>query len=36
MAGATAERQEQGLIDAIKAAVKANAGNPITIVTAKL
>lgn len=35
MAGESNERQEQGLVDAIKAAVKANKGNPITLVTDK-
>jgi uncharacterized protein YbcI len=31
MAGASAERQEQGVIDGIKKAIKANAGNPVTV-----
>jgi hypothetical protein len=34
MAGASAERQEMGLIKKINAAVKANKGNPITLVSA--
>lgn len=36
MAGETSERQEQGLVDAILGAVKANKGNPITIVAGKI
>jgi hypothetical protein len=35
MAGASAERQETGLVNAIKAAVKANKGNPITVIAGK-
>lgn len=31
MAGASAERQEQGVIDGIKKAVKANSGNAVTV-----
>lgn len=32
MAGASAERQETGVVDAVKSAIKKNKGNPITIV----
>jgi hypothetical protein len=35
MAGAAAERQETGLVNAIKAAVRANKGNPITVIAGK-
>jgi hypothetical protein len=35
MAGASAERQESGVVNAIKLAVKANKGNPITIIAGK-
>ena len=35
MAGVSAERQEQGLVNAIKGAVKSNQGNPITLVVGK-
>ena len=35
MAGASAERQEQGVIDAITKAVKANKNNPVTVVAGK-
>jgi len=31
MAGASAERQEQGLVDGIKGAIKKNQGNPVTV-----
>ena len=31
MAGTTAERQERGVIDGIKKAVKANSNNPVTV-----
>lgn len=31
MAGASAERQEQGFIDGIKSAIKKNQGNPVTV-----
>ena len=35
MAGTTAERQEQGLVDSIKNAVKKNKNNPVTLVAGK-
>jgi len=35
MAGASAERQETGVVNAIKLAVKTNKGNPITIIAGK-
>lgn len=35
MAGASAERQETGVVDAIKKAVKANGKNPITLVAGR-
>jgi len=36
MAGASAERQENGLVDAVKKAVKANQNNPVTFVAGKV
>lgn len=36
MAGASAERQENGLIEAVKKAVKANQNNPVTFVAGKV
>ena len=36
MAGTTAERQEQGLVDSIKNAVKKNKDNPVTLVAGKI
>lgn len=35
MAGAAAERQESGFVRAVRAAVKRNAGNPITLIAGK-
>ena len=35
MAGASAERQEQGVIDAITFAIKANGNNPVTVVAGR-
>ena len=35
MAGAAAERQESGFVKAVRAAVKRNAGNPITLIAGK-
>ena len=35
MAGASAERQETGVVNAINAAVKKNKGNPVTVVAGK-
>jgi len=35
MAGASAERQEQGVIDAITDAIKANGNNPVTVVAGR-
>lgn len=36
MAGEISERQEQGLVDSINGAVKANKGNPVTIIAGKI
>lgn len=36
MAGASAERQENGLVEAVKKAVKANQNNPVTFVAGKV
>ena len=35
MAGESAERQENGIVAAVAAAVKQNQGNPVTIVAGK-
>ena len=36
MAGASAERQENGLVEAVTKAVKANQNNPVTFVAGKV